>query len=153
MPRSQTPPLRLRYWPLQQLPGLSQESLDLLSQQGIDHSQQLLQATTTPSQRRSLATRLHVHDHHVAKWRSLSDLARVPSVGDRFCGLLLHAGVTSLTHLAQATPHQVHRQILKLHIATLQRKDLCPTLADVSQWVQDATVITAYLRQQAAKHQ
>jgi hypothetical protein len=60
------------------------------------------------------------------------------------CGLLLHAGVISVVHLAQIPTHRVYQQVLRLQVATLQRRDLYPAIQLVKQWSQQAlTFVTA----------
>lgn len=44
------------------------------------------------------------------------------------CGLLLHAGVISVVQLAQIPTHRVYQQVLRLQVATLQRRDLYPAI-------------------------
>ena len=139
-------PLRSRSWAIAQLPGLSAEDQALLAACGIETTQQLLQQTKTVAQRQALATRLPIRLHHVNKWVALADLARVPAVGCQHCGLLLHAGVISPVQLAQMPLARLHQQILKLHIAMMQNQNSCPTLAEVSQWVEQAKLLTTLPR-------
>ncbi|ABW31255.1 conserved hypothetical protein [Acaryochloris marina MBIC11017] len=56
-------------------------------------------------------------------------------MGTKNCGLLLHAGVGSTEQLAQMTAERLHRQLLRLHVAMLGRNSLCPTVAEVTQWI------------------
>ncbi|MGJ3251044.1 MAG: DUF4332 domain-containing protein [Elainellaceae cyanobacterium] len=125
-------------WDILNLPGLNADHQQQLVQIGINTTCQLLQRTQTPAQRQNLAVQLRVHPQHVAKWSALSDLARVPSVGCQYCGLVLHAGVSSTRLLAQTSLPRLHRQVLKLQVATMQRQDLCPSLDQVSLWIQQA---------------
>ncbi len=120
------------------LPGLNAANQHLLYQHGIYTIHQLFEKTQTPAQRHSLATQLKIHPQYVEKWAALANLARIPSVGCQHCGLLLHAGISSPQILAQTSLPRLHRQVLKLYVATLQRQDLCPSLGDVSTWIQQA---------------
>lgn len=133
--------VRSRDWSIQELPGLNVEDQGKLIEQGIASTLQLCQQTATPEQRAMLASRMQIHQQHVNKWAALADLARLPSVGCQYCGLLLHAGIASPRQLAQTPFHQVHKQILKLHVATLNQADLCPSLSQVKQWVQEALLL------------
>ncbi|MGE5657181.1 MAG: DUF4332 domain-containing protein [Actinomycetota bacterium] len=128
-------------WPIAQLPGLSNQSQSQLQKYGIVTTRQLLQTTQTPDQRLALANQLQVHIQYVNKWVALADLARIPSVGCQYCGLLLHAGVASAIQLAGIPVHRLHQQILRLQVATMQRRDLCPTLEQVHNWVQQAQTL------------
>ena len=71
----------------------------------------------------------------------MADLARVPSVGCDYCGLILHSGIISVDQLSQTSVSFLHQQILKLQVATLQRKDLCPSPDVVKTWINEARTI------------
>ncbi|MCU0568130.1 MAG: DUF4332 domain-containing protein [Oculatellaceae cyanobacterium Prado106] len=121
-----------------QLPGLSPQDQDLLAQSGIRTTHQLLAQAKTPVQRQALAQKLNIHLQHVNKWVAMANLARIPSVGIEYCGLLLHAGISTPTQLAQTPPGQLHRQVLRLQINMLQRPDLCPGFEEVVLWIAQA---------------
>jgi hypothetical protein len=125
-------------WDIAQLPGLSQQDHRLLLSCGIQTTQQLLQRTRTAVQRQALASQLQVHLQWVNKWVALANLAQIPAVGCQYCGLLLHAGISAPTQLAETPVSRLHQQMLKLHVAMMQRPDLCPRLEQVAQWVEQA---------------
>lgn len=127
-----------RDWPIAQLPGLSSQDRSLLLECGITTTGQLIENANTPVSRQALANQLQIHTRYINKWVALADLARIPSVGCQYCGLLLHAGVCSVTQLAQISPPRLHQQILRFHVATLQRRDLCPKVEQVALWIQQA---------------
>ncbi len=134
--------VRSQSWAIADLPGLDAEAQALLLNQGIDTTLQLWQQTATAAQRSQLASDLQIHPQYVNKWAALANLSRLPSVGCQYCGLLLHAGIASPAQLAQMSLAQVHQQILRLQVAELRRKDLCPSLEAVRQWIQDAIALT-----------
>jgi hypothetical protein len=134
-------PRQGRDWPITDLPALSDADCQQLADLGIHTTIDLLRHSQNLERQTRLAQRLQLHLHHVQKWRALADLARVPSVGRQYCGLLLHAGVPSVQHLANLLPGRLHRQILKLQVNALQRVDLCPNAAIVEQWIRQAKVI------------
>jgi predicted flap endonuclease-1-like 5' DNA nuclease len=84
---------------------------------------------------------LPIKVQYVNKWVALADLARVPGIGCQYCGLLLHAGICSVTQLAQTPAHKLHQQILRLQVATLQRRDLCPHVEEVAGWIKQARML------------
>lgn len=129
---------KLLDWTIDQLPGLSVQNQAQLINAGIQTTRQLLQRTRTPDQRQTLATQLQIHIQHLNKWVALANLARIPAVGCQYCGLLLHAGVSSPAQLAQTPIPRLHQQILRLHLSTLQRQDLCPDFGQVSEWIEQA---------------
>jgi Domain of unknown function (DUF4332) len=128
-------------WQIEELPGLSTEEQLQLKNCGMTETKQLLQATRTPEARLILANQLQVDIHHVNKWVALSDLARIPSVGTQYCGLLLHAGVASVAQLAATPIYRLHKQVLRLQVATTQSRDLCPGVEVIQQWVQQAKLL------------
>ncbi|BAY11191.1 DUF4332 domain-containing protein [Calothrix sp. NIES-2098] len=129
-------------WPIEQLPGLSEEEQSRLQNCGITTTQALFKQGKTQEARLALANKLQVHLQYVNKWVALADLARIPTVGTQYCGLLLHAGIGSVAQLAQVPSHRLHQQILRLQVATMQRRDLCPAIELVQQWSYQARQIT-----------
>lgn len=130
-----------RSWDLAQLPGLSETDRAKLQQCGIQTTQDLLRQGRSIDSRQALAARLQMHVQHINKWVALADLARIPAVGCQHCGLLLHAGIGSPHQLAQTPLPRLHQQILKLQVATFQRRDLCPSLGEVERWIEQAKSI------------
>ncbi|MBW4507085.1 MAG: DUF4332 domain-containing protein [Scytonematopsis contorta HA4267-MV1] len=129
-------------WPIEQLPGLSAEEQLQLENCGITTTNILLKQANNPTTRLALANKLHVHPQYVNKWIALADLARVQSVGIQYCGLLLHAGIISVKQLAEIPTHRLHKQVMRLQVATMQRRDLCPTVDLVQQWGFQARMLT-----------
>jgi hypothetical protein len=125
-------------WAIDQLPGMTPEDLDRLNNHGIQTTFNLLRLGHTPEKRAILASTLEIHIQHINKWVALADLARIPSVGCQYCGLLLHAGIASPLQLVQTPIARLHRQILKLQVAMMQRRDLCPTIDQIDSWIQQA---------------
>lgn len=128
-------------WPIEQLPGLTPQDKSQLQECGIATTGQLIRKAGTPATRQGLANRLQIHIQHINKWVVLADLARIPSVGCQYCGLLLHAGVGSVSQLAQMPVQRLHQQILRLQVATMQRRDLCPSVGEVEKWIQQARLL------------
>ncbi|MGK7941255.1 MAG: DUF4332 domain-containing protein [Crocosphaera sp.] len=126
------------YWPIEQLPGLSKANQEQLKSLGINNTQDLLNLTQTKTNKQSLANQLKCQLQLINKWVALADLARVPSVGCDYCGLILHSGIISVNQLSQTSVSALHRQILKLQVATLQRKDLCPSPDIIQTWIKEA---------------
>jgi hypothetical protein len=130
--------LKSKSWPIESLPGLSSQQQAQLVECGISTTGKLLRNVRTPEQKLALANKLQLNVKYVNKWVALADLARVPSVGCQYCGLLLHAGVASPTQLAQIPVLRLHQQVLKLQVATMQRRDLCPGVEQVQTWIEEA---------------
>ncbi|MFE4107685.1 DUF4332 domain-containing protein [Almyronema epifaneia] len=131
-------------WAIAQLPGLSSQHSAQLEAQKIHTTLQLIQQGRTPSQREQLAAQLSIHIRHVNKWVALADLARIPAVGCRYCGLLLHAGISSSAQLAQTSIHKLYPQIRRFYAAVLRQMQDCPPADKVSQWIQEARSLAGH---------
>lgn len=139
--KASTRKIKSCYWPVSELPGLSSDELSLLENAGIQSTQELLQLTSTSANQIKLAQKLQIHLQHLSKWVALSDLARVQSVGTQYCGLILHAGITNCVHLANAPVSNLHKQVMRLYVSMMQRRDLCPGIDLVQQWTQQAQML------------
>ncbi|MEB3182253.1 MAG: DUF4332 domain-containing protein [Nostocaceae cyanobacterium] len=128
-------------WGIEQLPGISQEEQAQLLKCGIATTRELLRQGSTLEKKHILASKLHVHIQYVNKWLAMADLARIEGIGCQYCGLLLHAGIASVAQLAQTPIPRLHQQIMRLQVATMQRRDLCPSIEQVRNWVQQAQII------------
>ena len=119
----------------------------LLQSQGIKDTAELLRRTRTAQSKQRLASKLKLNQKHLNKWIVLADLARLPSVGDRYCGLLLHAGIISVFQLSQTSYGHLHRQIVRLQIATLRKKVSSPTVEEVARWIEEAKILSINSKQ------
>jgi predicted flap endonuclease-1-like 5' DNA nuclease len=125
-------------WLIGDLPGINSSEQALLQDLGITTTGQLLAFAPDAPTKHKLAIDLGTKIQYVNKLVALADLARLAGVGCQYNGLLLHTGIISVKQLAQMPPHKIHQQLLKLHVATLQRRDLCPDLAQVQGWTKQA---------------
>lgn len=125
-------------WSIGDLPGLNNVEQVLLQELGITTTGQLLAIAPDAATKQQLAAQLCFKVQYVNKLVALADLARLAGIGCQYNGLLLHTGIISVKQLAQMPAHKIHQQLLKLHVATLQRRDLCPDLAQVQSWIKQA---------------
>ncbi|WP_310418042.1 DUF4332 domain-containing protein [Chamaesiphon sp. OTE_8_metabat_110] len=125
-------------WSIGDLPGLNKPEQLLLQELGIMTTGQLLLVAPDAATKQQLASSLGAKIQYVNKLVALADLARLPGVGCQYNGLLIHAGIISIKQLSQMPAHKIHQQLLKMHVATLQRRDLCPNLAEVQNWIGQA---------------
>jgi predicted flap endonuclease-1-like 5' DNA nuclease len=125
-------------WSIGDLPGLNKPEQLLLQELGITTTGQLLSVAPDAATKQQLAISLGSKIQYVNKLVALADLARLPGVGCQYNGLLIHAGIISVRQLSQMPAYKIHQQLLKMHVATLQRRDLCPDLAEVQNWIRQA---------------
>ncbi len=130
--------IQLQNWAIEQLPGISDKQRQQLKALNIFTTLDLLQMTRSQSARLQLAQQLNSHIKHINKWTALAKLACLPSVGCQYCGLLLHAGISSPQQLALLPVAKLHAQLKRLQVKLMQRADLSPDTAQVSQWIAEA---------------
>ncbi len=128
-------------WSIGDLPGLQNTERALLQQWGITTTGELLSIAPDAATKQKLAKNLGAKIQYVNKLVALADLARLPGIGCQYNGLLLHTGIISVKQLAQMPAHKIHQQLLRLHVATLQRRDLCPDISQVQNWIKQAQEI------------
>ncbi|MEO0540307.1 MAG: DUF4332 domain-containing protein [Cyanobacteria bacterium P01_A01_bin.105] len=124
--------------PLDALPGLPSALLQALQQLGIQTTQDLIHRGKSPADRLALARQVNSHPQHIHKWTALARLATLPSVGTAYCGLLLHAGISSPEQLALTSVQRLHPQLQRLHLRLLSQVNNCPGPAMINQWIQEA---------------
>ncbi|MEL7510932.1 MAG: DUF4332 domain-containing protein [Cyanobacteria bacterium J06554_3] len=125
-------------YPIAQLPGLSPDQVQQLSDCGISTTFELLRRGNSTEQRRQLSTQLNTNLKYINKWTALANLARIPGVGCQHCGLLLHAGVSTPQQLSTMTVQKLHPQLVRLQVQLLRRADLAPNAAQVATWIRQA---------------
>ena len=130
-----------QYWSIDSLPGLTRPERELLKINNITNTKELLKYTQSPYSPQALANHLKLNPKHIKKWVALADLARLPSVGCQYCGLLLHAGMISVSQVAKTPFHRLHCQIVRLQVANFQSKDLSPAVEEVKKWVEEARLL------------
>ena len=130
--------MQLKNWSIEKLPGISDQHQHQLKALNILTTRDLLRMTRNQAARLQLAQQLNAHIQHINKWAALAKLACLPSVGCQYCGLLLHAGISSPEQLALIPVGQLHSQLKRLQIKLMQRADLSPDTAQISQWISEA---------------
>ncbi|MGC1309567.1 MAG: DUF4332 domain-containing protein [Phormidesmis sp.] len=123
---------------ISQLPGLTPVQIAQLNAAGISTTFELLRQGNSVSQRQQLSSRLATNIKYINKWTALANLARIPGVGTQYCGLLLHAGVSTPQQLSGMTVQRLHPQLLRLQVQLFNRADLAPAVAEVAGWIQQA---------------
>ena len=119
------------------LKGMNADLAERLKGQGIKHSDQLLEATAAPAQRKALAKQLEMNERALLELANRADLSRIKGVAGVFSDLLEQAGVDTVKELAARRADNLHAKILEVN----QAKGLTkrpPTMEMVSSWVDQA---------------
>ena len=125
------------------LPGIPATEVEKLKSEGINSNLDLLKLAKQPERLIHLAQKIGVNLKYLRKWIVLADLASLPSVGSQYCGLLLHASIISSLELSKAHAPQLHRQILRVQVANLRRRDLCPPISLIRKWIKEAQQVNS----------
>ncbi|EDZ96808.1 MAG: DUF4332 domain-containing protein [Limnospira sp. PMC 1291.21] len=137
-PTTKHPKITSCYWEISQLPGLDADNIKLLNKCGIQNTQQLLARGSNNAHKIALSNQLGINIRNISKWVAMSDLARVPSIGYQYCGVLLHSGVSSVNQLSQMSIQQLHKQILRLYVGTIKSRQICPSIDVIQTWIKQS---------------
>jgi predicted flap endonuclease-1-like 5' DNA nuclease len=108
-----------------------------LKMQGFLNSDQLLEATRTPTGRKTVAKKLGVDSNTILGVANRADLARVRGVGGVFSDLLEHAGVDTVKELAIRRPENLYAKLVEIN-AEKNLAGRAPTQNAVEDWVAQA---------------
>ncbi len=129
-------------WSIQELPRLDETARSRFQELGITTTQELLVKAQTSEAKTKIAQYIDKKPQQISKWLIMADLARLPSVGCQYCGLLLHAGIGSIAQLSQTHPQKLHQKILRLQVSLYKSKDHCPPVGTVQNWIREAQQLT-----------
>lgn len=127
------------------LKGMNDTLASALTAQGISNSDQLLEAATTPKQRRELAGRVSVETRAILELANRADLSRIKGVAGAYSDLLEQAGVDTVKELATRRPDNLHKKIVETNEAS-KATNKVPTQDMVSDWVAQAKELPKTLR-------
>jgi len=119
------------------LKGMTWELEGRLKMLGIYNSDQLLQATCKPAERKGLAEKLGIEPRAVLELANRADLARVQGIGGVFSDLLEHAGVDTVAELATRRADNLYVELIKAN-AGRKLAGRAPTQKAVWSWVAQA---------------
>jgi nucleotidyltransferase/DNA polymerase involved in DNA repair len=122
---------------IEEIEGIGPAYGEKLRAEGISHTGQLLEQTSTPSLRKQLAEKTGISDKLVLAFANKADLLRVKGVGSEFSDLLEAAGVDTVAELARRNADNLTQKMGEVN----DEKKLCrraPNLTEVSAWIEYA---------------
>lgn len=122
---------------IEEIEGIGPVYGEKLRAEGISHTGQLLEQTSTPSLRKQLAEKTGISDKLVLAFANKADLLRVKGVGSEFSDLLEAAGVDTVAELARRNADNLTQKMEEVN----DEKKLCrraPNLTEVSAWIEHA---------------
>lgn len=117
---------------LADLPGLTPALGQALKQGQLITTRDLLRAHCQEPQ---LARHLGLTPREYGKLLALAELAEIPEVGHRYCGLLLHIGIRTPADLARSRPEQLQASIVRLHRQLGLQRHECPGGDLLGRWI------------------
>jgi predicted flap endonuclease-1-like 5' DNA nuclease len=121
---------------IDELFGVREDLSAKLKAEGLNDSDKLLAAATTPKAREELAARLGVDSKEVLELANRSDLARIKGVGTVYSDLLEWAGVDTVAELARRNPDNLYNAIVEAASEHFVKR--LPRAEDVASWVVQA---------------
>lgn len=130
--------------PVKDLEGVTDELVAKLAERGIADNEALVQAASTPAQRKELATFCGCETGEILHLANRADLARIRGIGGVYSDLLEIAGVDTVKELAKRRPDALYAKIAE----TNDRDKLTtkpPTQAMIQDWVSQAKALKSTL--------
>ncbi len=109
-----------------------------LQKRNIKTTDDFLNHTATPQQRTALAKELGVSTSQLTEWINRADLMRLKGVGTEMANLLEESGVDSCKELQHRKPETLTTKLKETN-DTRRITHHAPTLAQVQEWVSEAT--------------
>jgi predicted flap endonuclease-1-like 5' DNA nuclease len=130
--------------PVKELEGVTDEIVAKLAERGIVDNEQLVQAASTPAQRKELAAFCGCESADILHLANRADLARIRGIGGVYSDLLEIAGVDTVKELAARRPDSLYNKISE----TNERDKLTtkpPTQGAIQDWVAQAKALKSTL--------
>jgi predicted flap endonuclease-1-like 5' DNA nuclease len=129
---------------VEELEGATDALAAKLAERGILDNEALVEAASTPSKRKELASFCGCETGEILQLANRADLARVRGIGGVYSDLLEIAGVDTVKELATRRPDRLYAKIAE----TNDRDKLTtkpPTQAMIEDWIKQAKGLTPIL--------
>lgn len=112
---------------------------------GVDTTARLLERTTTPAGRKSLAESTGIEDGLILKWANMSDLMRIKGVGEEYSQLLEAAGVDTVKELKLRLASNLRKAMADANTKRRMVRQL-PSEKAVTSWIDQAKALPPMLQ-------
>lgn len=120
-----------------ELKGIGEVSANLLSQQGLNTTADLLGACASKKGREELAEKTGLAYANILRWTNMADLFRLKGVGEEYSNLMEKAGVDTVKELRNRVAANLHAKIVEVNGDGLIVTRV-PPLSTVESWVEQA---------------
>ena len=122
---------------LLEIEGIGPKYAEVLAQQGLTTTEDLLKAGETAAGRHTLSESSGITEKLVLEWVNHADLCRIHGIGSEYADLLEAAGVDTVPELAQRNAANLTEAVTKANEAkNLVRR--IPSQTEVARWVDEA---------------
>ncbi|GAB3989901.1 hypothetical protein GCM10028807_15850 [Spirosoma daeguense] len=122
---------------LGELRGMNDSVLNALKAQGISDADMLLEATKTPSDRKSLSSMSGVDSKVILDLANRADLARIKGIGRVYSDLMEEAGVDTVKELAQRVAANLHAKLIEIN-SVRQFTQRPPSVEQIGDFIEQA---------------
>ena len=122
---------------IQQVEGIGPKYAEVLRQDGITTTDELLKAGASRASRQKIASRVRLNETLILKWVNMCDLFRISGVAGQYAELLNAVGVDTVSELAHRNPEDLKESLVR---ANAQKRLVrqTPSLRLVTGWVEQA---------------
>lgn len=120
-----------------QIEGVGDTYASKLAELGIRTTEQLLAEGATRKDRLKISKNTGISYKLILYWVNISDLVRIPGIGEEYSDLLEESGIDTVLELRNRNAAHVHARLIE----TNTRKKLVrrvPSLKDVESWISHA---------------
>ena len=122
---------------VKKLKGMNANLERNLTKLGIRNTNQLLDASKGPKERKALAIKVGINERDILELANRADLSRVKGIAGVYSDLLEKGGVDTIKELATRRPDNLHSKLLEVN-NKLKLSNREPTLSMVNDWVNQA---------------
>lgn len=122
---------------IQDVEGIGPKYAELLIQEGIKTTNNLLEVGGSKNGRKSLAEKTSINEANILKWVNMCDLFRINGVAGQFAELLEGAGVDTVKELRNRNAENLAEKMAEVN----NDKHLCkasPSAKTVTKWIEQA---------------
>jgi len=125
---------------IDEIEGVGPAYAEKLTAADVKTVEALLEAGSTPAERKHLAERAEISEHLILKWVNHADLFRINGVAGQYAELLEASGVDTVPELAQRNAEHLHAKMTEVNEA----KHLVHRVgseADIEKWIAEAKTL------------
>lgn len=122
---------------IQDVEGIGPKYAEVLGQQGIKTTENLLKMACDRSGRKTLSEKTSINESTILKWVNMCDLFRINGVASQYAELLEGAGVDTVKELRNRNAENLAEKMLEVN----NEKRLCkspPSVKTVVKWIDQA---------------